>query len=81
MSGGGEFDPPPPSVRNWYDNHFTGRWLGHRPPTEWPPRRTDRSPFFLLLSVQARLCVTKQRALGKLEQQNRDTFAGDPVNL
>jgi len=30
------------SVRAWLNNHFSGRWIGRRGPTEWPPRLLER---------------------------------------
>ena len=36
-------------VREWLDNRFDCRWLGHRGPVEYPARSPDLTPldFFL----------------------------------
>lgn len=29
------------TVRNWLDDHFTGKWIGCRAPIDWPVRSPD----------------------------------------
>jgi hypothetical protein len=62
-------------VNAWRDNHFIGRCIGRRRPTEWTPPRPDRTACHL-----SSWCWTehgygsKSRTLGTLKQKIRGTF-------
>jgi len=35
------------SVRAWLNNHFSGRWIGRRGPTDWLPRLLERKKHWV----------------------------------
>ncbi|KAL3288976.1 hypothetical protein HHI36_003419 [Cryptolaemus montrouzieri] len=55
-------------VRVFSDDHFPGRWIGRRGPTEWPPRSPDLSPldFFLWDHLKSIIYKTEPADLNDL---------------
>ena len=59
------------SAREWLDSHFTGRWIGRRGPTVWPPRNPHLNTCDLFLWGCAKNGVprSKPRLQNELKQQ------------
>jgi hypothetical protein len=70
-------------VREWFDMHFEGRWIGRRGPLEWPARSPDlTSTDFVLWGVLKDLvCKNKLRNVDELKDTIRDNFADISVEL
>jgi len=61
------------SVRAWLDSHFTGRWIGRRGPTLWPPRNPllNTRDLFLWGCSKRDVPRSKSKLQNELKQQIR----------
>lgn len=57
-------------VRQFLDDHFPGRWIGRRGPTEWPPRSPDLTPsdFFLWGHLKSKVYEIESTTLEDLRE-------------
>ena len=68
------------TVRTWLDDHFPGRWMGRRGPTDWPARSPDFTPcdFFLWGWAKEEVYETSPRTIDKLENRIREVIENVP---
>jgi hypothetical protein len=75
-------------VRDWLDQHFTGRWMGRGSPAKpapfaWPPYSPDLTPcdFFLWGYIKDRVYRTLPASLDELEDRIRHEFEILPQDM
>lgn len=66
------------NVRSWLDDTFSGRWIGRRGSTEWPPRSPDLTPcdFFLWGYLKSLVYAKKPATLPELKEAIKTSIAG-----
>ena len=70
-------------VRSWLDDKFSGRWIGRRGPTQWPPRSPDLTPcdFFLWGWAKEEVYKTNPKNLTELEEQICAVLSNTPQDF
>ena len=66
-------------MRRWLDRQFTGHWIGHRGPVDWPPSSPDLTllDFYLWDHLKAMVYQVKIQNMVHLKEPIRDACAHD----